>query len=109
MKFEALANENRYYINDGLFSELMKHCKLTSELKSSFELLVMTIGSADPDAITPACDITYDQEIDCTPEFVKAAMEEFNSFDPHCAYLDYAECYARHDVSTNNLIKLIKG
>lgn len=109
MKLEALVKEKRFYIADELFSELMKHCKLTKELKDSFELLVMTIYSADQDAITPACDITYDREIDCTPGFVKAAMEEFNSLDPHYAFLDYAESFARHDVSTKNLIKLIKG
>lgn len=109
MKLEALAKENRFYIPDELFGEIMEHCKVTKELKSSFELLVMTIYSADQDTITPACDITYDQEIDCTPEFVKEAMKVFNSFDPHPAYLDYAEYYAQHDASINNLIKMIKG
>lgn len=108
-KLEALAKENRFYIPDEFFLEIIEHCKVTKKLNSSFELLVMTIYSADQDAITPACDITYDREIDCTPKFVKEAMEEFNSLDPNFAYLDYAEYFAQHDVSINNLIKLIKG
>lgn len=108
LKLEALAREKRFYIPNDLFSKIMSHCKLTLELKGHFEMLVMAISSADQDAITPACDITYDREIDCTSEFVNEAMEIFNLFDPHHIYLEYAECYSLHDKSVKELMKHIK-
>ena len=70
----------------------------------------MALSTADDqDAMTSVYDITYEQEIQVSIEFVKMMMDEISKVDKHPVYEEYEEKYRKVNTTGMELIKNIKS
>lgn len=107
---QKIVNEQRAFIDDNLYCALMDHANQSLELSDNFWLLAATIGSAeDQDAMTYVIDITYEQDIKMSIDFVKMMMSEFNKVDNHYIYNEYGKMYEKQIETGQTLIKEIKA
>ena len=105
----AFMQEYQVYFSNNFFDEVMAHYELEVTLQNGLDSLVMAIGTADDqDGITDVYNITYEQKIDWTVEFVAYMMDEFQKVDKHPAYGDYARLYRAHEERSNRLITQIE-
>lgn len=98
------------YFSKTFFDEVISHYELAINLQCELDSLVMAIYSADDqDGITDVYYITYEQEIDWTPDFVSFMMGEFKKVDNHPSYDEYARLYRKHEESKNKLLAQIES
>lgn len=103
-------NQNRYYFSDEIYIIIQAFYNVATELRGALDDLVMAISTADDqDAITNVYDITYEQDIHCSVEFVRYMMDAFNKADKHPAYDAFTDVYKKHEVMKNDILRKIQG
>lgn len=97
------------YFSDAFYGDVMQHYRLAINLQNELDFLCIAISTADDqDGITDVYDLTYEQEITWTPEFVTYMLMEFNKVDVnHPSYMHYSELYIEHDNSIKRLLSQI--
>lgn len=103
-------NQNRYYFSDETYIEIQDYYNLATELRGALDAIVMAIATADDqDAITDVYDITYEQDIHCSVEFVRYMMDALNKADKHPAYEAFSDVYMKHEKMKNDILQKIQG